>query len=122
MTTTDLPCNYSVPLHQEMAYADGAPDIVAFFCEVPAPVGGETTVGDMRRITRSIKPDVIERFENHNGLQVRRSLAAANDQDPRKTAAPRSSRDSVGGVIAVVFEGHSSFRLPKAKIFSTGLR
>jgi alpha-ketoglutarate-dependent taurine dioxygenase len=74
MTTIDLSCNYSVPLHQEMAYTDGAPDIIAFFCETPAPVGGETTVGDMRRITRSINPEVIERFETHQGLQVRRSL------------------------------------------------
>jgi alpha-ketoglutarate-dependent taurine dioxygenase len=74
MTTTDLPCNYSVPLHQEMAYADGAPDRVAFFCEVAPSSGGETTVGDMRRITQRIDPDVIHRFESHKGLQVRRSL------------------------------------------------
>lgn len=74
MTTTELPGRYSVPLHQEMAYTDNSPDRLAFFCEVAAPVGGETTVGDMRRVTRRIDPAVLHRFEAHKGIQIRRNL------------------------------------------------
>ena len=74
MTATDLPGTFSIPLHQEMSYTDIAPDRIAFFCEIAPPVGGETTLGDMRQITGSIDPAVRARFDAHNGLQLRRNL------------------------------------------------
>jgi len=91
--TADLAHDYSVPLHQEMVDTGEVPDLVAFFCEVPAPVGGETTVGDMRRITRRIDPDVIERFEKHKGLQLRRGLPPPDTSWP---SHPRSWAEAFG--------------------------
>jgi hypothetical protein len=89
MTTSELPGNCSVPLHQEMAYTNNGPDRVAFFCEVPAPVGGETTVGDMRKITGRIDPDLIRRFEDRKGLQIRRNLAPP-DKVASRPGIPRA--------------------------------
>jgi alpha-ketoglutarate-dependent taurine dioxygenase len=74
MTATELPGNFSIPLHQEMSYTDNAPDRIAFFCEVAPTTGGQTTIGDMRRITRCIDADVLRRFEVHMGVQLRRNL------------------------------------------------
>src|SRR5690348_10515782 len=42
MTATELPGNFSIPLHQEMSYTDNAPDRIAFFCKTPPRAGGET--------------------------------------------------------------------------------
>jgi len=73
-TATEVPGTYSIPLHQEMSYADSSPERIAFFCVQPAPRGGQTTVGDMRAITRSIDPAVLQRFKVRGGLQLRRNL------------------------------------------------
>jgi alpha-ketoglutarate-dependent taurine dioxygenase len=75
LTTSELPGDCSVPLHQEMAYTNNGPDRVAFFCEIPAPTGGETMVGDMRKVTKRIDPALIQRFEDHKGMRIRRNLA-----------------------------------------------
>lgn len=89
MTTSELPGNCSVPLHQEMAYTNNGPDRVAFFCEIPAPVGGETTVGDMRKVTRRINPALIQRFEDHKGMRIRRNLAPP-DKVASRPGIPRA--------------------------------
>lgn len=74
MTATEIPGSYSIPLHQEMSYTDNSPDRISFFCERPPEEGGQTTIGDMRAITRAIDPKVRERFETHGGVQLCRNL------------------------------------------------
>jgi alpha-ketoglutarate-dependent taurine dioxygenase len=76
MTATELPANYSIPLHQEMAYTHHPPDRIAFFCQVPPSSGGHTTIGDMRTITRRIDPAVRDRFKQKKNVQLRRNLPA----------------------------------------------
>ncbi|KVE29289.1 hypothetical protein WS67_05390 [Burkholderia singularis] len=73
LTATDLPREYTLALHQEMAYTANPPDRVAFFCDIPPTEGGETTIADAREITRRLSPDIRERFERQ-GLRVRRTL------------------------------------------------
>jgi alpha-ketoglutarate-dependent taurine dioxygenase len=89
MTTSELPGNCSVPLHQEMAYTNNGPDRVAFFCQIPAPMGGETTVGDMRKVTKRIDPALIRRFEDHKGMRIRRNLAPP-DKVASRPGIPRA--------------------------------
>ena len=89
MTTSELPGNCSVPLHQEMAYTNNGPDRVSFFCEIPAPIGGETTVGDMRKVTKRIDPALIRRFEDHKGMRIRRNLAPP-DKVANRPGIPRA--------------------------------
>ncbi len=74
MTATELPPAFSIPLHQEMSYTDGAPDRIAFHCLAPAPEGGHTTIGDMRKITGQVDAGVRLRFAQKKGVQLRRTL------------------------------------------------
>jgi alpha-ketoglutarate-dependent taurine dioxygenase len=75
LTATDMPSNYSIPMHQEMSYTANAPDGVAFFCETAPDEGGETTIADARVLTARIAPDVRARFDT-KGIRLRRTLPA----------------------------------------------
>ncbi|MCK5275885.1 MAG: TauD/TfdA family dioxygenase, partial [Alphaproteobacteria bacterium] len=83
VTATDLPENYTIPMHQEMSYTADPPDRVAFFCETPAGKGGATTVADAREITRRIDPAVRARFEEKGGMRLRRTLPGPNSVGDR---------------------------------------
>jgi alpha-ketoglutarate-dependent taurine dioxygenase len=74
MTATEVPHDYSIPLHQEMAYTASFPERVAFLCVTPAQQGGETTVADMREVTARLDPGVCARLTSRGGLQLRRNL------------------------------------------------
>lgn len=76
MTATYVPPSWSIPLHQEMAYTKNPPDRIAFFCKQAAEIGGDSTLGDMQAITRKIRPEIMEKFQQ-NGLQLRRTLLSA---------------------------------------------
>lgn len=82
VTATELPPEYSIPLHQEMSYTDNAPSRVVFFCQKPAESRGFTTIADMRKLTQSINDDVATRFE-HGGIQLRRTLPADDAIDKK---------------------------------------
>ncbi len=45
-----------IVLHSEMAYSPFSPEVIWFYCETPAPVGGETTVGDGVQFYRKLSP------------------------------------------------------------------
>ncbi|RYE61884.1 MAG: hypothetical protein EOO82_00920 [Oxalobacteraceae bacterium] len=51
MESTVAPPDRVIPIHQEMAYSLSFPQKLAFFCEVPSPIGGETPICDMRELT-----------------------------------------------------------------------
>lgn len=70
-TSTDYPRQYSIFLHNELSYASRWPMKLAFFCETPAPVGGETPIADTRAITRSIDRGVRSRFAEKDVLYMR---------------------------------------------------
>ena len=83
VTATDLPGDYTIPMHQEMSYTASPPDRVAFFCETPAGKGGATTVADAREITRRIDPAVRACFEEKGGVRLRRTLPGPNSVGER---------------------------------------
>lgn len=74
MTATEVPADYSIPIHQEMSYTANPPERIAFFCVTPADAGGETTLADMREVTRRIDSGVLQRFRQKGGVQLRRNL------------------------------------------------
>ncbi|CAB3744854.1 hypothetical protein LMG24238_07360 [Paraburkholderia sediminicola] len=74
MTATEVPSDYSIPIHQEMSYTANPPERIAFFCVTPAIAGGETTLADMREVTRRIDSGVLQRFRQKGGVQLRRNL------------------------------------------------
>lgn len=69
---TALPSEFSLPLHQEMAYQEYRPDSLALFCHRAPVDGGETTLADARLVTSRIDARVLERCEPR--LEVIRAL------------------------------------------------
>lgn len=70
-TSTDYPPNQSIFPHNEHSYSPIFPLQLFFFCEIPATVGGETPIGDNRRIFQSIDPEVVERFRQKKIMYIR---------------------------------------------------
>ncbi|NJL38962.1 MAG: TauD/TfdA family dioxygenase [Leptolyngbyaceae cyanobacterium SM1_4_3] len=70
-TSTEYPPNRSIPLHNEMAYANQYPAKIAFYCVQPAEQGGETPIADSRRVFTGIDPTIRARFQQQGVLYVR---------------------------------------------------
>ena len=70
-TSTDHPAHQRIFLHNERSYSSTWPETVAFYCEVPAEVGGATPVADCRAVLRRIPSDVRRRFEELGWMYVR---------------------------------------------------
>jgi hypothetical protein len=68
---TSAPSTMRIYLHQEMAYLPNFPNRLAFFCRMPSVTQGETLIGDMRRITAEMDPDVSRRVDEHGVLYTR---------------------------------------------------
>jgi alpha-ketoglutarate-dependent taurine dioxygenase len=74
--STEYPPEMELSLHNELSYSDIYPDRIYFFCLTPPEQGGETTLGDSRRILRKMPPTVRERFEE-KGVCYVRNLSSA---------------------------------------------
>jgi alpha-ketoglutarate-dependent taurine dioxygenase len=70
-TSTEYPAQYALSLHNELSYADVYPRRLYFCCLTPAEIGGETTLGDSRRILKKIDAAVVEAFRNKKVCYVR---------------------------------------------------
>ena len=70
-TATDYPADQTIFPHNEHAYSPFCPNYLVFYCETPAIEGGETPIGDNRRITSAIHPAVKEEFLRRGVLYVR---------------------------------------------------
>lgn len=65
----------TIPIHQEMFYLRDYPSRIAFFAKKVAEQGGETTIADMRRVTREMPDSIRTRLETL-GIQNIRNFAA----------------------------------------------
>lgn len=70
-TSTDYPAEQPIFPHNEHSYAKRFPLKLFFSCVVPSETGGETPVGDTRRIFGRIAPEVRERFQEKGWMYVR---------------------------------------------------
>jgi alpha-ketoglutarate-dependent taurine dioxygenase len=61
-TSTEAPPSIKIPLHNELSFVKYYPRHIYFFCEIPAPKGGETIIADARKVYESIDPAVKQRF------------------------------------------------------------
>jgi hypothetical protein len=62
--STRLPPIQTLPLHQEMSNLPNFPGRVAFYCQTPSEQGGETTIGDIRRIQAEIPKPIVDRMKD----------------------------------------------------------
>jgi len=70
-TSTEYPAHQEIPLHNEMSYSRDWPLKIWFLCEEAAPQGGETPIGDSRRVFDRIDPTVRDRLIRSGVLYVR---------------------------------------------------
>ncbi|GAA5233983.1 hypothetical protein FOZ76_26965 [Verticiella sediminum] len=65
MESTRLAPSVHLILHSEMAYVRDYPRRIAFYSRVTAPVGGETTIGDMRDLVAAMPAALVEKLQRH---------------------------------------------------------
>ena len=70
-TSTDYPSEQSILPHNEHSYAITFPRKLYFWCEVAAPQGGETPLGDTRKIFAGIRGSVVNKFLDKGWMYVR---------------------------------------------------
>lgn len=71
--STRLPAVERIWLHQEMSYLPTYPAGLAFYCRVAPVAQGETSLGDMRLITRALDPGFVRSIEER-GVMYRRNF------------------------------------------------
>lgn len=70
-TSTEYPAHQEIPLHNEMSYSRDWPLKIWFLCVLPAASGGETPIGDSRRVFDRIDPGLRDRMIRKGVLYVR---------------------------------------------------
>ena len=70
-SSTDYPAEMILSLHNELSYADRYPRHLYFFCLHAPRSGGETTLGDSRRILAGIEGHVLDGFRTRQIRYVR---------------------------------------------------
>ncbi|MEM7583269.1 MAG: TauD/TfdA family dioxygenase [Acidobacteriota bacterium] len=70
-TSTDYPPSQSIFPHNEHSYSPVFPLRLYFYCQTPAPQGGETPLGDTRKVLTRLDPAIRERFRDKKILYVR---------------------------------------------------
>jgi alpha-ketoglutarate-dependent taurine dioxygenase len=70
-TSTKYPADQTIPLHNEMSYANEWPLHIWFACAQAAPVGGETPIADSRNVLRRLDAEVVDRFRRKGVMYVR---------------------------------------------------
>ncbi|EEF25930.1 conserved hypothetical protein [Ricinus communis] len=79
---TRVPPDVWIMLHQEMAYMRTYPAKLAFFCKIAAEGGGETTIGDMRKFTAALPPQLLEEIAS-KGVRYQRNFRSPDTRDER---------------------------------------
>ena len=62
-TSTEYPAHLMLSLHNELSYSNKYPENVYFFCLVAPESGGETPIGDSRRILKKIDAEIVNQFK-----------------------------------------------------------
>jgi alpha-ketoglutarate-dependent taurine dioxygenase len=70
-TSTDYPASQSIFPHNEHSYSRTFPMKIFFFCQTAAREGGETPIGDCRKVFRRLDPDITRRFAEKKWMYVR---------------------------------------------------
>jgi alpha-ketoglutarate-dependent taurine dioxygenase len=101
-SSTEYPAHMSLSLHNELSYAAVHPERLFFFCVTAPEVGGETTLGDSRRILGGIDPALLDQFRR-KGLRYVRTLSADTGsgyswQDAFETDDERAAEEGCGRI------------------------
>lgn len=70
-TSTEYPAHQPIPLHNENSYTTSWPMKIWFYCALPSQQGGETPIGDSRKIFQMLDPKIKQRFMDKGVMYVR---------------------------------------------------
>lgn len=70
-TSTEYPPELTLSLHNELSYADVFPSHLYFCCLKAPETGGETIIGDSRRILRQIDREIVDLFRRKQICYIR---------------------------------------------------
>lgn len=70
-TSTEYPSDETIALHSEYSSSTKFPRKVWFYCETPPVTGGETPIGDARKLLARIDPEVRDKFRRLGWCLVR---------------------------------------------------
>src|SRR5204863_996301 len=79
-TSTEYPPEMPLALHNELSYSAVYPRTLFFFCAIEPVTGGETTVGNSRRILAAIDPEVLRLFKANGVLYIRNLISDKTSQ------------------------------------------
>lgn len=82
-TSTEAPPGALIPFHHEMAHVSDYPTILFFYCDVPAPKGGQTPIALSNVIYRKMaerEPELVRRLREE-GLKYVRVAPDGDDAD-----------------------------------------
>jgi len=65
-TSTEAPPAIQIHLHNEMSFAENYPNHIFFYCDTPPDHGGETFIGDARKILKSVDEKLKNKFAEKN--------------------------------------------------------
>jgi alpha-ketoglutarate-dependent taurine dioxygenase len=106
---------HAIPLHRELSYAPGTPDLLMFFCENPPAVGGETTLCDGVSLLDRLPLEIVE-FLRANELVWRWSASSERWHSTLGVTGPAAARKAVAalnerfdgvGHLAASFDGET---------------
>lgn len=63
-TSTEYAADQHILLHCESTYFRDPPRFIWLYCETPPGEGGETPIGDMRRVLARLDPELVQRFRD----------------------------------------------------------
>jgi alpha-ketoglutarate-dependent taurine dioxygenase len=92
-TSTEYPPSVRIPLHNELSYSQRYPRLLFFLCVTSSDSGGETMLGDSRKILAAIDKEIVARFTD-KGICYIRNLGSGQGsgyswQDAFETDSPR---------------------------------
>ncbi len=70
-TSTEFPASETISLHQEMSYLPRPPRRLFFHCQVPATLGGQTTLAHAGDVLRALPAAVVQAFQGRRLRYVR---------------------------------------------------
>ena len=94
-TSTEYPPHYTLSLHNELSYSYRWPRQLYFCCVTPAAHGGETSIGDSRRLLAHISPDVVREFKERGIRYVRNLHGGEGTGLSWQSAFETADRDAV---------------------------
>lgn len=70
-TATEYPASEVIPQHNENSYSRHWPNRIGFLCVQPSETGGETPIGDSRKVYAMLPESVRAKFEEKGVMYVR---------------------------------------------------